>query len=236
MSRAPLHGRRERDAYYTPDALARACVSVLDIAPGSRVLEPHVGGGAFVRAVRTQQPTAHVTGCDINPGALGLAACDVDIDGDFLGLDGEYDFIVGNPPFRGFDLHLQHALTLAPRVAFLLRIAVMESKGRIGLWRELPLRKVWVLAERPSFTGKGTDSAAYGWFHFMRGWPGPAEVVPCWSWVGALQPALLSPRSSAAGEDSLQCSADRLGPATRTETGDSVRRGPALSGGSTRPV
>jgi hypothetical protein len=38
------------------------------------------------------------------------------------------------------------------------------------------------LAERPSFTGGGTDSAAYGWFWFDREWKQPAEVIPGWSW------------------------------------------------------
>ena len=37
-------------------------------------------------------------------------------------------------------------------------------------------RKVWVLAERPSFTGGSTDSAAYGWFWWDLEHQGPTEL------------------------------------------------------------
>ena len=37
----------ERDAYYTPDAVARACIKVTRIPAGATVLEPSVGGGTL---------------------------------------------------------------------------------------------------------------------------------------------------------------------------------------------
>jgi hypothetical protein len=49
-------------------------------------------------------------------------------------------------------------------VAFLLRLGFLESSKRLEFWRRWPCRKVFVLAERPSFTGGGTDSAAYALF------------------------------------------------------------------------
>ena len=104
----------------------------------------------------------------------------------FLAFDGaSYRWIVGNPPFRGFEQHVDHALTLGRHVAFLLRLAVLESAGRVECWSRWPLRRVWCLAERPSFTGSGTDSAAYGFFWFDRMHTGPAEIVPGWSWRSA---------------------------------------------------
>jgi len=172
--------RRALDAYYTPDALAEALVAVLPIEATDTVMEPHAGGGAFVRALRPR--CARVLACDVNPDAEGLALADSAHRGDFLscGISGRW--CVGNPPYRGFELHLEHALSLSRHVAFLLRLAVMESAGRANLWRGWPLRRVWVLAERPSFTGGRTDSAAYGWFWFDREWKQPAEVIPGWSW------------------------------------------------------
>lgn len=181
MSRALAAAeRRPLDAYYTPDALAAKLVGLLPIESTDTVIEPHAGGGAFVRALL---PVAgRVLACDINPDAEGLRLAHYAHPDDFLSLDITGRWIVGNPPFRGLHLHVEHALGLSRHVAFLLRLSVMEGAGRSVLWKRWPLRKVWVLAERPSFTDGGTDSAAYGWFWFDRCHEGPAEIVPGWSW------------------------------------------------------
>lgn len=182
MSRALAPAeRREGDAYYTPAALASALVSLLPVA-GKACWEPHAGGGAFVRAL-IQNGATTVVGTDIAAGDWGPGW-------DFLEqarapLGVQVDWIVGNPPFRGFEDHIDRALDLAPNVAFLLRLGCMESRARVSCWARWPLRRVWVLAERPSFTGGGTDSAAYGFFVFERGYTGAAEVVPGWSWKSA---------------------------------------------------
>lgn len=173
--------RTPNDAYYTPDELARKLVALLPVA-GRRVWEPHAGGGAFVLALHAA-------------GASGVVATDIDARApsfdmpvcarqqDFLRASRTgIDWIVGNPPFQNFEAHIDHALTQAPNVAFLLRLAAMETKGRIACWKRWPLRKVWVLAERPSFTGSGTDSCAYGFFRFERGFGSEPTIVPGWSW------------------------------------------------------
>lgn len=172
--------RRPLDAYYTPDALAESLVGLLPIDPRATVLEPHAGGGAFVRALLPRVATVYAA--DINAEAPGLALCPSSV-GPFVGSAWTgLDWIVGNPPFTDFHEHVDHALKLASNVVFLLRLAVMESERRAEMWRRWPLRRVWVLASRPSFTGTGTDSAAYGWFWFQRGYGGTAEVVPGWAW------------------------------------------------------
>jgi hypothetical protein len=171
--------RRPLDAYYTPDALASSLVGLLPIEPTDTVMEPHAGGGAFVRALL---PRAHrVIGCDVNPDAPGLGLCHSAHRGSFLDCGIGARWIVGNPPFRGFEEHLDHALVLGRHVAFLLRLAVMESQSRADMWQRWPLRRVWVLARRPSFTGGGTDSCAYGFFWFDRHHVGGAEIVPGWA-------------------------------------------------------
>ena len=174
--------RRENDAYYTPDDLAAKLVGLLPIGETDSVLEPHVGGGAFLRALEGGPFRGFTMACDADHTAPGLTLADERKIGDFLTCSWEADWIIGNPPFTGFEAHLDKALTLAPNVAFLLRLAAMESTKRIEPWTRWPLRKVWVLAERPSFTGGKTDSCAYGWFWFERGFGGPAEVMPGWSW------------------------------------------------------
>ena len=168
--------RRTDDSYFTPDLLATKLVGLIPVA-GCVCWEPHAGGGAFVRALTVAGAAAVIAG-DIN-GRWGGPR-------DFLAESmppvARLDWIVGNPPFRNHEAHIDHALGMAPNVAFLLRLAVMESAARAPMWKRWPLRRVTVLAERPSFTKGGTDAAAYGFFWWQRGYTGPAEVVPGWSW------------------------------------------------------
>ena len=44
------------DAFYTPIELALALVRCLPIRPGDVVMEPSVGGGAWLQAVRQVHP------------------------------------------------------------------------------------------------------------------------------------------------------------------------------------
>ena len=168
--------RRANDAYYTPDDLAARLVGLLPLSDGDTVLEPHVGGGAFARALRASGVGA-LDGCDINLDAAGFEHCDVMRRGcNFLDADVGYDWIIGNPPFKNAEAHVRHALDLAPNVAFLLRLAFLESRARIPFWAEHPAAKVWVLSQRPSFTGGRTDSCAYGWFVWSRTHFGPTQL------------------------------------------------------------
>ena len=166
-TRAPL------DAYYTPDAVARACVAT--IAPelvGAIVLEPHAGGGAFVRALRGVAGMVHA--CDLNPEAPGLREADVSQSQptDFFATawrDGRFHWVIGNPPFGDAQAHVEQALEVASDgVGFLLRFAFLEGAKRRAFWRAHPPAEVHVLVNRPSFTGGATDSAAYGWFIWRK--------------------------------------------------------------------
>jgi len=182
------------DTYYTPDALAEALVGLLPLEPWRGYLEPHVGGGAFARALRRRMPEAFVYGIDIDPAAAGLRDCSKAMGGlDFLAADwrhGHPDWIIGNPPYRDAEAHVRAALGAARvGVAFLLRLAMLETHERAPLWRDYPPRKVWVLQERPSFTGSGTDSCAYGWFWWDREHRGPTEM----GWVSWRAPRTRRP-------------------------------------------
>lgn len=194
----PNGPRRPLDAYYTPDDLAQALVGVLPIPVSATVLEPHVGGGAFARALGDRVRWLSV--CDIDPDARGLELWDAVHVGDFLDYrPAPHDWIVGNPPFENFEAHVDHALSIAPNVVFLLRTAVMSSKGRIPHWKRWPLRHFWVLAERPSFTEDGkVDRYDYSWFWFQRGHSGPATSTPGWSWRQPTTKSLPRPASDPA--------------------------------------
>jgi len=189
--------RAEYDSYHTPDALAltltRRLAADFCLQPRT-VLEPSVGGGAFVRAVRSvwgERP--YVAGVDIQDvpgcGADGVTRCD------FLahppvepGLARRPGLIIGNPPFCEAEPHTRHALSFRPPggvVAFLLRLAFLESKARVPFWQENRPARVYVLSERPSFTGGGTDSCAYGFFVWQEGHSGATAMDWVYSWKGA---------------------------------------------------
>lgn len=198
---------RKHAAYYTPDDLAEILVASLPIMAHDIALEPSVGGGAFARALAVR--TKNLDGFDIDPEAPGLRECYCHVC-DFLDMPKVCvgpTWVVGNPPFSrpetGSDgkptgrrgskgalvmeecasLHVRHALHITERhVAFLLRLAFLETPDRQEWLATTPLRRVTVLGQRPSFTGGRTDSCAYGFFWWDKLHQGPAtiEMLPRW--------------------------------------------------------
>jgi len=193
--------RIEGDAYYTPDDVAEACVRTIAPRmlrlrdPIPRIIEPSVGGGAFVRAVNAVG-LRDVLGVDINPRATGLDACPAMFVGDFTDLHADvaiprdrHAWIVGNPPYKHALEHVEHAISLAMMmradptlpaggVGFLLRLAFLEGKARAPFWRAYPPTEVHILTRRPSFTGGKTDSCAYAFFVWCAGEREPFRWIP----------------------------------------------------------
>ena len=180
--RARKNGERAKlDAYYTDDRVAQAVIDeviphilMAEAAP-LRVLEPHVGGGAWVRALRRlRSPNITITAMDLNPEAAGLALADHAMPGvDFLELakgwssnDVPWDLVVGNPPFsvNGTVVahhHLEAAKTVGRWVIMLTRVGLYTAARRRDWVRSCQPCLTYDLAPRPSFTGRGTDSAEY---------------------------------------------------------------------------
>ena len=163
------HERRHLDSYYTPDPLALAITRMADELledKPARIIEPSVGKGAFVRAARATWPDAQVLGVDCDATATGLALCDQHLVGDWaLATPGDpADLVVANPPYSAWQSHAEAAFPHAPDglVVFLLRLAALEGQCRAEFWRTHRPSHVWALSKRPSFTGGGTDAAAYG--------------------------------------------------------------------------
>lgn len=89
------------------------------------------------------------------------------------------------PPVPCAERHVRRMLDLvAPggTVAVVLRLAFSETEDRIPFWRQHGTGKGLVsthgLARRLSFMGGPTDSSAYGFFCWRRGYAGRAEFLP----------------------------------------------------------
>lgn len=157
------------DFYETPAWAIRALCPVIDTTPRRAVvLDPGCGTGAILRTLSAARPDWCVSGIEKEKGRHAEAqrlSPNVPIThGDFLYHQDRADLIVSNPPYAIALTFVQHALTLAPVVAMLLRLPWLASQSRAEWHKENPAH-VCVLPRRPSFTGDGkTDATDYAWF------------------------------------------------------------------------
>lgn len=164
--------RSEADFYPTPAWCVRRLIEAADL-PGGRWLEPAAGRGDIIRAVDEIRSDVAWTAVELRAECRdALAAAtgsprEVHIS-DFTMLTprevGSVDVVITNPPYSiGMEM-LKHALTMhATRVVMLLRLNFLASAARAPFMRE-HAPDVYVLPNRPSFSGRGTDSIEYAWF------------------------------------------------------------------------
>lgn len=181
--------RRPDDDYATPawcvHRLLEGCQTLREWLPrnaGDRItwLEPACGDGAIIRAVtswlgarRGPAWLANDIRQDAIDGVLRTtsgravsARC-----GDFLTdgwtSAGTVDAVLTNPPYCLAEEFVESCLSrTAGPVAMLVRLGWLSSQERAPLLRQMP-PDVYVLPDRPSFTGNGkTDSADYCWIVF----------------------------------------------------------------------
>ncbi len=178
--------RHAQDQYMTPPwvvELALDHIPLLDT--GRPFLEPCAGTGNFVSALRRRYPDRGIEAVDIDAQFLpGLKQwTPVAHMADFCEWARDYrktftnpkigpDVIVTNPPFSLAREILDAAFLVArpdTQIVMLLRLGFLESRKRRGWWQEHPLDHLYVLSQRPSFTGGGTDATAYGYFVWRAG-------------------------------------------------------------------
>jgi len=145
----------------TPPEVATRLVSLADIRPGHRVLEPSAGTGSLVRAIRESHPEADVTAVEVNTrlaaalsGMVRRVEC-----ADFLTIGenlGEYDRVVMNPPFeRGADLdHIKHAFALLAPGGRLVAVCANGPRQREELGE---VCTTWIDLPAGSFREQGTN-------------------------------------------------------------------------------
>lgn len=154
----------EADYYPTPAwCVHRLLEEVPLLGCGSTWLEPSAGDGAIVRAVGSwagdRRPTWLTM--DIRPDTS------VDVHCDFLssGVNAFnfFDVCITNPPYNQAQAFVEAAMECSRVVVMLLRLNWLGGQERAAFLRERP-PSVFVLPNRPSFDGRGTDATEYGWF------------------------------------------------------------------------
>ncbi len=74
-----------------------------------------------------------------------------------------FDVALGNPPFSLAQEFVEESMRVADTVVMLLRLNFIGSAGRSAFMQK-HTPDVYVLPDRPSFDGRGTDSIEYAWF------------------------------------------------------------------------
>ncbi len=163
---ARITPRRPYDAYLTPAWCVHRLLDNLQL-PGGKWLEPCAGEGDIIRAVDGLRSDVEWHANELRTecqSKLDSIAHTVTF-GDFLSrqFTERYDVIFTNPPYCHAERFVERSLQLADTVVMLLRVNFLASKQRSPFLRRTP-PDFYGLPDRPSFTGRGTDSTDYAWF------------------------------------------------------------------------
>jgi len=163
--------RSPADFYPTPAWCVRRLLDEV-VLPGGGWVEPCAGDGAIVRAVSAVRDdvvwTCNEVRATCEEPLRGLGAT-VRI-GETQGWrpDERAAVAITNPPFRLAMDMVAWSRRHADVAVLLLRLNFVATARRAPFMRAHP-PDVYVLPNRPSFTGRGTDSIEYAWFVWGQG-------------------------------------------------------------------
>ncbi|WP_225413829.1 class I SAM-dependent methyltransferase [Stigmatella hybrida] len=182
-------GRTGFDEYPTPAWAVRRLMEAVHFK-GGHWLEPCAGEGAIISTIDRAdvQWTAVEIQQRFEPLLRKLPRIESIKIGDFMDYrppatlhsKRPFNAVVTNPPYLDAMEFVAHCLELSTHVAMLLRLNFLASNKRNTFMRE-HCPDVYVLPDRPSFTGKGTDSIEYAWFVWDSGarrTAGRLQVLP----------------------------------------------------------
>lgn len=167
--------RHPQDAYITPLWAVERLLDAYVIPNGATVLDPCAARGELLSVVKRRVPQSTITGIELRPECWdGLYAVTTNSGlGDFLDLGAkepmqraqkEFDFCITNPPFSLAEEFLIECRRIAKVTIFLQRINWLCG-GRDQLFKTAE-PGLFVLPQRPSFTGYGADATEYAWYIF----------------------------------------------------------------------
>lgn len=183
--------RQDEDTYLTPPDCAFTTSALLPLVPGMRVLEPSAGSGSYLVGIHRAHGLVAEAIEKRREAAPALRVCIPGVETRVRTCRFEdvvepesVDAVVGTPPYVRAQEHVQHALYLLRRdglLGFLLRINFLSSQERYPFFQRFPPWRVYVLRERPDFTGDGGDATEYAFMVWRKGFLG--DTVTRWvSW------------------------------------------------------
>lgn len=141
--------RSDQDFYPTPES---AFKPLLPYIPNLDIWEPACGDRRLVRWMCEYGLPAD--GSDLTQGR------------DFLREFSPHSVIVTNPPYSlAMEFAIQ-SLAVAEHIFLLLRLNFLASRKRREWFKVNEPSALFVLSERPSFTGRGTDATDYAWYYW----------------------------------------------------------------------
>lgn len=178
--------RKKLDFYETNLGQVRALLARTSINPCSIVLEPCAGLLAISDPIKDANNVVITN--DVNQELKGLDFY-LDAKSNILyesvkAKYGSIDWVITNPPFSEA-YHI--ARTALPYVSYgmilLLRLTWLEPTLERGAWliTNPPTRLLVFGSPRPSYTGKGTDSATTAWFIWSKHVAPGIEFITNWT-------------------------------------------------------
>jgi hypothetical protein len=174
----PMRARADFDFYPSPDAHVIAALQQLADLHPKRILDPGAGAGVWGYWCRETWPNAEIVGVEVRTDAQPHPKYDRWITGSFLDPHvrsqlGNFDLVIGNPPFIVAEAFLRASWELMNADAHmlqLLRIGFLAGiKRHADLYQVMHPNTVYVSAKRPSFTGDSrTDAMEYIFMHWHK--------------------------------------------------------------------
>lgn len=168
--------RKSHDFYPTPRYCVDRLLDRCTLKPGLW-LEPGAGNGAIIRAVNARVDGVRWVAIEKRASCLKkLEATGAQVlirsiervnnwPTERQSLRGGYDVAIGNPPYRQAQEFVEICRVVARHTFLLLRINFLGSERRQS-WISQDVPDIYVVPNRPSFSGKGTDATEYAWFHW----------------------------------------------------------------------
>jgi len=173
------------DFYPTPEWCVHRFLdaNLVYVEPEHLWFEPAAGSGAIIKAVNSWKVNdlpkfiATEIQAKFEPELLAIPNVEKVVTCDFTSTlpmlpsalgHKDPDVIITNPPFNKALEFAKRAIEYSPEhVCMLLRLNFLGSQERSS-WLRSHTPEILVLPNRPSFTGKGTDSIEYAWFVWSK--------------------------------------------------------------------
>ncbi len=168
------------EAYFMPKGTLQVILDILQLKGTESILEPCAGEGNIVKHLRDVGHTGLITAIEyekefipeLEQSGANQVICSSffwpNCDIDSIGL---FDVAIINPPFtkvEKFILHAYDYLKENGRLVVLMRLAHLVGVKRYSLFENCRPTSIYLLNQRPSFTGTSSDIGGYLWALFDK--------------------------------------------------------------------